>query len=565
MKTLHRKNAKTTLCLRGFFIFIILFSASPYYAQQAPDIEWQHTPVTATGKCLIQTRDGGFAIAGVTNSRDTDVKGYHPGPDSAHPSSDIWISKLNSSGAIQWQKCLGGSGDDGVASIIQTSDGGFVIAGRTSSKDGDVSGNTAANLHYVPWIVKLDSLGNIRWTKCYDAGHPNATGTAEAWSVIQNSDGEYMVTGWESFTSEGCYPNTADVFLIKLDSSGKFLWQKCYGGSGIDNAYCVIQTFDGGYAICGYTTSTDGMVSGYHVDTTYEYRQDVWIVKVNSGGGMEWQKCLGGTNGDQALSIVQSSDSGFVIGGITGSNDGDVSGIHGGSDVWVVKLHSSGSIAWQKCFGGKFADVAYSMVKTSDSGFALAGVTGSDDGDVSGYHHGKDSTQGRVRDIWVLKLNSSGILQWQKCLGGSAEEFGYSIVETKDGGYAITGTTASNDGDAIGNLGNKLWVVKLKGTSNGVESGLFSSGSVPYQNLKVYPNPSSDLVHLQMRGEQLVTMVKFYDVMGRELTPPPTYDLEGNSATVQVRTLVPGIYVARLFFSYNDYRGTKLAPLIIQH
>ena len=169
---------------------------------------------------------------------------------------------------------------------------------------------------------------------------------------------------------------------------------------------------------------------------------------------IEWQKCLGGTNDDRAYSIQQTSDGGFIVASITGSNDGDVSGNHGYDDAWVVKLNSSGNIEWQKCLGGTSYDVANSIQQTSDGGFIVSGYTGSNDGDVSGNHG--------VYDYWVVKLNSSGDIEWQKCLGGTDYDYAYSIHQTSDGGFIVAGNTASNDGDVSGNHGaSDAWVVKL--------------------------------------------------------------------------------------------------------
>ena len=137
--------------------------------------------------------------------------------------------------------------------------------------------------------------------------------------------------------------------------------------------------------MAGYTFSNDGDVSGNH--GAYDY----WVVKLNSSGDILWQICLGGTNVDVAYSIQQTSDGGFIVAGYTCSNEGDVSGNHGNSDYWVVKLNSSGTIEWQKCLGGTDGDYAYSIQQTSDGGFIVAGLTGSNDGDVSGNHGGSDA------------------------------------------------------------------------------------------------------------------------------------------------------------------------------
>ncbi len=183
-----------------------------------------------------------------------------------------------------------------------------------------------------------------------------------------------------------------DSWIVKLNSSGDIIWQKCFGGTDDDVAFSIQQTSDGGFIVAGYTSSNDGDVSGNHGGGDY------WVVKLDSSGTIQWQKCLGGTDNDEAKSIQQTSDGGYIVAGETWSNDGDVSGNHGNSDYWVVKLNSSGDIEWQKCLGGTVKDIAKTIQQTSDGGFIVAGYTNSNDGDVSGIH-------GDYYDFWVVKLN----------------------------------------------------------------------------------------------------------------------------------------------------------------
>ncbi|MCD6449891.1 MAG: PEGA domain-containing protein, partial [Thermotogaceae bacterium] len=169
------------------------------------------------------------------------------------------------------------------------------------------------------------------------------------------------------------------------------IWQKALGGSSKDWAYSIQQTSDGGYIVAGWTRSYyNGDVSEYHGYI------DAWVVKLGESGNIEWQKALGGSEGDEAHSIQQTRDGGYIVAGCTRSNDGDVSGNHGKVDAWVVKLGESGNIEWQKALGGSFWDKAYSIQQTSDGGFIVAGRTASNDGDVSGNH-------GEV-DAWIVKL-----------------------------------------------------------------------------------------------------------------------------------------------------------------
>jgi len=357
------------------------------------------------------------------------------------------VTTLNAQVQIQWQKCLGGTSNDYAYSIQQTSDGGYVVAGYTGSNNGDVSGNHGSGDF---WVVKLDAGGNLQWQKCL-----GGTGYDEANSIQQTSDGGYVVAGFTLSTNGDVSGNHGgyDYWVVKLDAGGNLQWQKCLGGTGYDEANSIQQTSDGGYVVAGYTESTDGDVSGNHGGSDY------WVVKLDAGGNLQWQKCLGGTSSDYAYSIQQTSDGGYVVAGYALSTNGDVSGIHGSQDSWVVKLDVGGNLLWQKSLGGTSSDYAYSIQQTSDGGYVVAGFTESTDGDVSGNHGG--------RDYWVVKLDAGGNLQWQKCLGGTDDDYAFSIKQTSDGGYVVAGKTYSTNGDVSGNHGfNDNWVVKLDAVGN---------------------------------------------------------------------------------------------------
>ena len=187
-------------------------------------------------------------------------------------------------------------------------------------------------------------------------------------------------------------------------SAPEIQWAKCYGGSEYDAALSIQQTTDGGYIVAGLSLSNDNDVSGNHGG------EDYWIVKLTSTGSIEWQKSLGGSGEDRASSVIQTTDGGYIIAGTSNSNDGDVSGNHGRDDYWIVKLSSTGILEWQKSLGGSGDDDANSIQQTTDGGYIIAGGSNSNDGDVSG-NHGSD-------DYWIVKLAPSGSIEWQKSLGG---------------------------------------------------------------------------------------------------------------------------------------------------
>ncbi len=236
----------------------------------------------------------------------------------------------------------------------------------------------------------------------------------------------------------------------KSDAVGSRLFSKILGGSDLDVLRDIRQTRDGGYIVIGTTGSNDGNVIGNHGS------EDVWVVKLDASGAIQWQRCLGGPGNDSGKSVQQTADGGFIIAADTSSTEGDVMGNHGGSDIWVIKLDASGNVQWRRCYGGANDDTAGSVQTTSDGGYILIGTTNSSDGDVSDNHGGSD--------IWVARLNAAGHIQWQRSLGGSGTDNGFSVIQMRDGGYLAAGQTSSTNDDVSGETGSNSpdgWLVKL--------------------------------------------------------------------------------------------------------
>jgi len=504
---------------------LFLFQLSAF---SQPAIQWQKCLGGSdfdAANSIRQTTDGGYIVAGWTASNDGDVSGNH---DNSGNISDYWIVKLNSSGVIQWQKCLGGTGNDIATCAEQTIDGGYIVAGYSASNNGNVSGNHG---QWDYWIVKLDTGGSIQWQKSLGGQYSD-----EPFSIQQTIDSGYIVAGYSTSNDGDVSSNRGgeDYCIVKLTNSGSIQWQKCLGGTSDDQANSIQQTTDGGFIIAGTSSSNDSDVSGNHGNG------DCWIVKLTSNGALQWQKCFGGTSYDWATSIQQTTDGGYIVAGTTSSNDSDVSGNHGSYDYWVFKLDSSNAIQWQKCLGGTGSDDASSIQQTTDGGYIVIGTTSSYNGDVSGYH---DDTTQFLGDYWVVKLNTNGAIQWQKCLGGTDFEEAHSIQQTTDGGYIIAGRTVSNDGDVSGNhsFQDDYWIVKLS-----PYNGINEQESIE-NHLHIYPNPLTSSSILQL-NTQLIPIesgaeVVIYDVLGKEMLRKK---LMGDRMEIEKGSLERGIYFVRV-------------------
>lgn len=205
-------------------------------------------------------------------------------------------------------------------------------------------------------------------------------------------------------------------------------WQKSLGGSKIDRAFSVIRTLDNGYFVAGLSFSNDGQVSGHHGSTD---SSDAWVVKLDSRGNIQWQKSLGGTGTDDLRHVVQAPNGDFICTGFSTSNDGDVSGAKGQGDLWACRLSSSGTLLWSKLYGGPEADYGQAIRKAVDGGYIIAGRAFSQSGDITN-HIGWS-------DVWMLKINDNGIIQWQKKYGSYNDQYVNDLIVTSDSSYIVTG------------------------------------------------------------------------------------------------------------------------------
>ena len=436
---------------------------------QIPLIQWQRSFGGSNNDiayAIKQTTDGGYIIAGSSTSQDGDVTGNHY--NSQYP-EDFWIVKTDACGTLQWQKSYGGTGKDIAYSVQQTTDKGYIVAGFTNSTDGDITTYHGGAADF--WVIKLDTLGAIKWQETL-----GGAGEDGAQAIQQTSDGGYVVVGWSSSNGDTLGDHDFDYWVVKLDTGGTVKWQKLYGGLGDDTPYDIQQTTDGGYIAGGYSQSNSGDVTGHHGSIN---SADYWVIKLDTAGNLKWQKSYGGTQDDEITSLKQTSDGGYVFLGYTSSINGDVSGNHGAYDYWVVKTDTGGTIQWKNCLGGTSNDQGFAIDQLANGNYVVAGITYSNNGNVSGNHGGTD--------YWLANLNSNGVIQWQKTLGGSGADAASAIQPTSDGGLIVAGTTNSTNGDITNFKGSSdYWIVKLNTVSgsvticSGATTTLTASGASSY-------------------------------------------------------------------------------------
>src|SRR5437660_4291136 len=354
------------------------------------------TGAAETANSMKQTADGGYIVAGSTNSSGV------PG----HPHA--WVLKLDALGNVVWQKTYGGVGPDRASSVDQTADGGYIVAGSFMNS---TAGGT------LPWVFKLDPTGTIVWQKTFGSGFDSFT------SVQQTSDGGFAIAGWGTFflTSCGCQQGPV-AWVVRLDTVGNLVWQQVYS-TGWNYAYSISLTSDGGFVVAGRA----------HQITDFS-SWDPLIFKIDPQGNLVWQKIFHGFYWEEVYSALQTFDGGFIVAGFTSTWCNQHTcfaspGINCQVHDWVFKLDSTGNMVWQKTYGGSANENLNSIAQTNDHGYVVIGPTNSPGG------------------AWIYKLDPAGNILWQDGGPSSATS---SVQKTSDGG--IVGAGYSSAGVSVAKL-----------------------------------------------------------------------------------------------------------------
>jgi len=479
---------------------------------------------------ILQTTDGGYVIAGATNS-------FGAG------SFDFYLIRTDVNGDSLWVKTYGGSSDDIAYTVCETTDGGFMITGTTESFG-------AGNRDIL--VIKTDANGDTLLTTTFG-------GIMDDFSniIFMTNDGGYMIAGTTYNFGAGI-----DMYLIKIDANGDSLWTKTFGCGISDKGYSALQTMDGGYVIAG--SSFNGASN------------DCYLIKSDASGNLLWSKSFGGITDDQAYSVLQTADSGFTICGFTASFGA------GGRDIYLIRTDKNGDLLWTRTYGGQHLDEGQSIQKTFDGGFIVAGFT--------------VSFGASNEEIYLVRTNAFGDTLWTRTLGGFDPEEANSIQKTFDGGFIIAGLAQSFGmgnldvyiikTDSLGtfgcNAGNPASIVTTPSTIESSPTTMISSGgtvttsaitvsvggspvtqcsSSGLQSLNsnpeevfIYPNPFyNDLkISSNKNGEFIL-----FDVTGNEILRQRSLAGETNLNTIK---LGAGIYILR-YIEENKIMNIKLTKM----
>lgn len=514
---------------------------------QSQDILWEKSYGGKHADYLFDaqpTADYGFILAGSSLSNKTGNK-----TEDNHGDLDYWVWKMNEKGDLDWQKSLGGSGFDLLQSIKNTKDGGFILAGTSNSPNDFQKKDTCKGVTDF-WVIKLDAKGGEQWQKTIGGG-----GQDELITAFQTRDGGYILGGSSSSnpsikknnsnekSSLDAKPDlygkseksrgNMDYWIVKLDKVGVVQWQKTYGGEYTDLLRSMEQTKDGGYVLGGYSNSPQ---SGDKTDANIGIG-DYWIVKIDDKGAIEWQKTYGG-NGDNELYVIHQTDDGGYIAGGNSNSTSPLTSLGGmvsnGTDYWVLKMDDKGTIVWSETYDFGKVDILTSLVENNDHTYLIGGYAQSENSNSLTTIVKRDKEG--INDYIALKIGEKGEILWSKTVGSSGEDILRKLIETRDGGYLLTGTSnakSSRDkNSAIGS--NDFWVVKLKDKKKPLQEKA---------TIEAIPNPAITFTNIIIGYEFETGTATLVDMAGRILQQ---FSINSRTVPVDLSRYPNGVYVVNI-------------------
>ena len=543
------KNIIKSLCLLCFFL--------KSYSQ---DIQWEKSIGGQQADYLMDaqpTADYGFILAGSSLSIPSGTKSENNKGD-----LDYWIWKMNEKGNLDWQKSFGGSGADFLESIALTNDGGFILAGESSSpgttsnnkKDGDKIGACRGNDDF--WIIKLNAAGGEEWQKTI-----GGFGEEKLKVIKQTKDGGYIIGGASSSDQSGekkqdCFGNL-DYWIVKLDAKGTIEWQNTYGGCYFDILRSLEQTTDGGYIVGGYSNSP---ASGNKATDTNGVG-DYWILKLDAKGQQVWQKTIGGDQDDQLYVVHQTFDGNYIVGGNSNSgvsNEKSKSTANG-TDFWVLKLDQDGGILWQETYDIGAVDILTSLLENKDHTLVLSGFAQGEPikkaivskpklntaknllgsltkkTNTTNSPENKDMKSG-TGDYVTIKTNEKGYEIWRKTIESRGEDILKKTIEVRDGGYLLVGTSmgAASEDKKTTNGSADFWAVKLKDKENWVDTKA---------QIEALPNPANTYTNIIIGYDFEKGTARVFDLNGRQLQE---FAITSRTVPIDLSHLPEGIYIVAI-------------------
>lgn len=527
-----------------FSILTAFFCISMSFSQK---VSWEKTYGGLHADYLYDiqpTPDYGFILAG---SSVSDVGGSKS--DSKVGILDFWLWKMSETGKLEWQRSYGGDGIDMLNSLVVTRDGGMFLGGTSNSQKGfDKTDDPFGGDDF--WVLRLDPFGNIIWQKTY-----GGKGEDKLAKVIETRDGGFLIGGSSSSNrifdvkkqqvvdnakSENSRGNL-DYWVIKVDASGEMEWQRTLGGRYADILKTVVETPDGGFLLGGISNSPE---SGDKTDKNLgEF--DFWLIKLDEVGEIEWQRTIGGEGDDQLVDIIITESKKIVIAGYSNSGvsfDKQVSNRGTATDVWVIMLNEDGTQEWQKTYNIDEYNILTGIAKTDDKAFVLGGYS-----QKSLLEKKQKGTVGS--DFFAIKIDSLGEQKWKRELGSSSRDILSKIVETRDGGYVLAGTSDGkvSKSKQSGNVGREdFWIVKLLDEDKDKK---------PKRLIEAYPNPTNNITNVLVGFDFDHGTATMVDITGRQLQH---FEITSRTVPLSLQGLPIGVYLITI----RTNKGTETVKIL---
>ncbi|MGX7668865.1 T9SS type A sorting domain-containing protein [Flavobacterium pedocola] len=536
------------MSIRNLFLTALLFCISPVFSQ---DILWEKSLGGKHAEYLfdaIPTPDYGFILAGSSISGKNGSK-----QDSNKGNFDYWIWKLDEDGTLNWQKSFGGDENDMLNTVRLTKDGGFILAGTSASNKGqDKKDNSKGQDDF--WIIKLDAKGSEIWQRTI-----GGMAQEKLFSILQTKDGGYILGGTSASDKTradekgvidpyGKNENSRgnlDYWVEKLDSDGKIEWQKTLGGKYNDELRSIIQTDDKGYVLGGYSNSP---VSGDKTESCFG-GNDYWVVKLDEKGETQWQKTYGGDKDDILTSLILTKDNNIVLGGYSasGATNNKSTSSANGTDIWLLKADLKGDILWQENHNYGKHDMLSSIIENQDGTLLIGAYAQSEatSQKKSGLQLGKGkpaADKEGVNDYIALKTDAQGKELWSEVVGSKGDEVLKKLLETRDGGYILAGTSNGqfSRNKKTNSNGYDFWIVKLRDKDKPKK---------PKAPIEAIPNPAETFTNVIVGFEFDNGTATVYDLAGRQLQQ---FEIHEKTIPVDLSKYPEGVYIVEVRTNTHD-------------
>ncbi|MFI5170823.1 MAG: T9SS type A sorting domain-containing protein [Chitinophagales bacterium] len=471
---------------------------------------------------IEETSDSGRIVFGTTWSGDIDVT-------ASHGYTEFWLVRLKKNGAFLWKKCFGGSMYDFGRQLSMGPDESYYCAGTTNSKNGNIVGKHKL---YDAWVIRVNDAGTLLWQKCI-----GGNGDDEANSIYTTSDGGAIIAGSTNKNGGDIsgWHGAKDFMVSKLNDAGTVEWTKVFGGTADDVANAVVQTDDGGYIVTGYTNSVDGDIVFNHGGG------DVWVIKLDASGTLVWQYTYGGSGSESGSDIIQTDDGGYAIcatldaysNSLTGA---DFTSYHNYYDYWIIKIDAAGSIDWNGVYGSNSHDVPASILQNASGELAVAGYAAFNSCDISD-SHGVIAGYG---DYWLLILGDDECLKpanltsssafgyatmsWCPVAGAVTYEIKWRPVGGTYTAYTTFNGNETSHSISVAPLTTYEWKVRSNCSAGSSAFTVLQSFTTPARtgetieniNLSIYPNPAKNKITLSLPAENADVFI--YDMTGKLIT-----------------------------------------------